>query len=54
MGHLVWLTDKVNYAAGGFVSFHGGLTTPDGQDYAATRGSILILTMCQELDISRS
>ena len=27
----------------GFVSFHGGLTTPDGQDYAATRGSILIL-----------
>lgn len=27
----------------GFVSFHGGLTTPDGQDYGETKGSILIL-----------
>jgi dienelactone hydrolase len=27
----------------GFVSFHGGLTTPEGQDYAATQGSILVL-----------
>ncbi|MCX4186547.1 dienelactone hydrolase family protein [Methylophaga sp. OBS4] len=27
----------------GFVSFHGGLRTPDGQDYAATKGEILIL-----------
>jgi dienelactone hydrolase len=27
----------------GFVSFHGGLTTPQGQDYAKTRGKILIL-----------
>ncbi len=27
----------------GFVSFHGGLTTPEGQDYAQTKGSILVL-----------
>lgn len=27
----------------GFVSFHGGLTTPAGQDYGRTRGSLLIL-----------
>lgn len=27
----------------GFVTFHGGLTTPDGQDYGQTRGKILVL-----------
>ncbi len=27
----------------GFVSFHGGLKTPQGQDYSETSGSILIL-----------
>ena len=27
----------------GFVSFHGGLGTPDGQSYADTKGSVLIL-----------
>lgn len=27
----------------GFVSFHGGLETPEGQDYRAVRGQILIL-----------
>ena len=27
----------------GFVSFHGGLTTPDGQDYSRTNGKLLIL-----------
>jgi dienelactone hydrolase len=27
----------------GFVSFHGGLTTPAGQDYSKTRGQVLIL-----------
>lgn len=27
----------------GFISFHGGLTTPEGQDYADTKGSILVL-----------
>lgn len=26
----------------GFVAFHGGLTTPPGQDYTNTRGSVLI------------
>jgi len=27
----------------GFVSFHGGLTTPEDQDYSQTRGNILVL-----------
>lgn len=27
----------------GFVTFHGGLATPEGQDYAATKGRVLIL-----------
>jgi dienelactone hydrolase len=27
----------------GFVTFHGGLATPEGQDYGAARGSLLIL-----------
>jgi len=27
----------------GFVSFHGGLATPEGQDYQNVRGSVLIL-----------
>jgi dienelactone hydrolase len=27
----------------GFVSFHGGLTTPEGQDYTQTKGEILVL-----------
>ncbi len=27
----------------GFATFHGGLKTPEGQDYAATRGNVLIL-----------
>ncbi len=27
----------------GFVTFHGGLSTPEGQDYSATTGSILVL-----------
>lgn len=27
----------------GFVTFHGGLQTPDGQDYAGTRGKVLVL-----------
>jgi len=27
----------------GFVSFHGGLTTPEGQDYTKTKGKLLIL-----------
>ncbi len=27
----------------GFVTFHGGLTTPEGQDYSGTKGKLLIL-----------
>jgi len=27
----------------GFVTFHGGLATPEGQDYAKTKGKVLIL-----------
>ncbi len=27
----------------GFVSFHGGLSTPEGQNYAQTKGSVLLL-----------
>lgn len=27
----------------GFVSFHGGLTTPEGQDYSQTKGRLLVL-----------
>jgi dienelactone hydrolase len=27
----------------GFVSFHGGLTTPEGQSYTETKGTVLIL-----------
>jgi dienelactone hydrolase len=27
----------------GFVTFHGGLTTPEGQDYSNTKGELLIL-----------
>jgi dienelactone hydrolase len=29
-------------ALNGFVSFHGGLATPDGQDYKSTRGKVLV------------
>lgn len=27
----------------GFVSFHGGLTTPEGQDYSHTKGKLMVL-----------
>lgn len=27
----------------GFVTFHGGLTTPDGQDYSKVKSEILVL-----------
>jgi len=27
----------------GFASFHGGLATPDGQDYSQTRGAVLVM-----------
>ena len=27
----------------GFVTFHGGLSTPEGQDYSKTKGKLLIM-----------
>ena len=34
---------RAGIKANGFVSFHGGLTTPQGQDYSNTAGPVLIL-----------
>ena len=34
---------RAGIEADGFVSFHGGLGTPEGQDYRATTGSVLLL-----------
>jgi dienelactone hydrolase len=36
----------------GFVTFHGGLATPDGQDYANTHGRLLILHGTADTNIS--
>jgi dienelactone hydrolase len=36
----------------GFVSFHGGLATPDGQSHAQTQGSVLILHGTADASIS--
>ncbi len=36
----------------GFVTFHGGLATPEGQDYSKTRGEILIMHGSADLAIS--
>lgn len=36
----------------GFVTFHGGLATPDGQDYSQTRGRLLILHGSADANIS--
>lgn len=38
----------------GFVSFHGGLATPEGQDYADTRGELLILHGTADTHVSMS
>lgn len=46
----------------GFVTFHGGLATPEGQDYTQTKGPLLVLhgsadtniTMEQFADLTRS
>ncbi|WFE73518.1 dienelactone hydrolase family protein [Roseinatronobacter sp. S2] len=34
---------RAGMAMAGFVSFHGGLDTPDGQDYSATDAPVLVL-----------
>lgn len=36
----------------GFVSFHGGLATPEGQDYRQTKGSVLILHGSADASVS--
>ncbi|PZX39343.1 dienelactone hydrolase [Roseinatronobacter thiooxidans] len=34
---------RAGFDMAGFVSFHGGLGTPEGQDYSATEGAVLVL-----------
>lgn len=36
----------------GFVSFHGGLTTPEGQDYTQTKGNLLVLHGTADASVS--
>ncbi|MFV0436308.1 MAG: dienelactone hydrolase family protein [Desulfopila sp.] len=36
----------------GFVSFHGGLETPEGQDYTATKGTLLVLHGTADASVS--
>ncbi|MBW2199092.1 MAG: dienelactone hydrolase family protein, partial [Deltaproteobacteria bacterium] len=36
----------------GFATFHGGLKTPEGQNYAKTRGEILIMHGSADLNIT--
>jgi dienelactone hydrolase len=36
----------------GFVSFHGGLSTPPGQDYSKTKGKLLILHGTADASVS--
>ena len=36
----------------GFVSFHGGLETPDGQDYRAVKGDLLIVHGTADASVS--
>jgi dienelactone hydrolase len=36
----------------GFVSFHGGLKTPEGQNYAAAKGEILVLHGSADASVS--
>ncbi|SEA57438.1 Dienelactone hydrolase [Desulfuromusa kysingii] len=48
MGYCFGGTVVLEYARSGkdlkgFVTFHGGLTTPEGQDYSQTKGKLLIL-----------
>jgi dienelactone hydrolase len=38
----------------GFVTFHGGLSTPEGQDYTATKGKLLILHGTADANITMS
>lgn len=42
-GAAVLEAARAGMALDGFVSFHGGLGTPEGQDYASTKGPVLLL-----------
>lgn len=41
-GSVVLELARSGYPLKGFVSFHGGLSTPDGQDYSRTSGDVVI------------
>ena len=41
-GSVVLELARSGYPLKGFVSFHGGFSTPDGQDYSKTSGDILV------------
>ncbi|MFT5350328.1 MAG: dienelactone hydrolase [Gammaproteobacteria bacterium] len=36
----------------GFVTFHGGLSTPEGQDYSKTKGKVLILHGTADVNVT--
>jgi len=42
-GAAVLETARAGMSLDGYVSFHGGLSTPDGQDYSATKAPVLLL-----------
>jgi dienelactone hydrolase len=42
-GAAVLETARAGMSLDGYVSFHGGLGTPDGQDYSATKAPVLLL-----------
>jgi len=42
-GAAVLETARAGMSLDGYVSFHGGLGTPDGQDYSATKAPMLLL-----------
>jgi dienelactone hydrolase len=42
-GTVVLEFARAGEALKGFVTFHGGLTTPDGQDHSQTKGKLLVL-----------
>lgn len=41
-GSVVMELARSGYPLKGFISFHGGLSTPDGQDYSRTSGDVVI------------
>jgi dienelactone hydrolase len=45
---------RAGMAMQGFVSFHGGLSTPEGQDYKQARGKVLVMHGTADTAISMS